>query len=116
IQPPDYVPPSLDNPVQNLPSIELFPSEQDSPHWSGTYDGFTSAGTYTIAIYATDRQVNTSSPKITSVSVNSPLARKAIILAGGADTDPLWPAIENSTLVAYNALKGQGYSDDTIRF
>jgi hypothetical protein len=116
IQPPDYVPPSLDNPVQNLPSIELFPSEQDSPHWSGVYDGFTSAGTYTIAIYATDRQTNTSSPKITSVSVNSPLARKAIILAGGSDTDLLWPAIENATLVAYNALKGQGYSDDTIRF
>jgi sugar lactone lactonase YvrE len=116
IQPPDYVPPSLDNPVQNLPSIELFPSEQDSPHWSGTYDGFTSAGTYTIAIYATDRQLNTSSPKITSVSVNSPLARKAIILAGGVDTDPLWPGIQNSTLVAYNALKAQGYSDDTIRF
>jgi sugar lactone lactonase YvrE len=116
IQPPDYVPPSLDNPVQNLPSIELFPSEQDSPHWSGTYDGFTSGGTYTIAIYATDRQLNTSSPKITSVSVNSPLARKAIILAGGVETDPLWPAIQNATLVAYNALKGQGYSDDTIRF
>ena len=115
IQPPDYVQ-SLDNPVQSLPSLELVPDAQNSPRWSGTYDGFTSEGTYTIAIYAADRQTNTSTPKITSVSVNSPRARRAIIVGGGADTDPLWPAIENSSLVAYNALRGQGYTDDTIRF
>jgi sugar lactone lactonase YvrE len=116
IQPPDFVPPLTDNPVQSLPSLELVPAAQDSPHWSGVYDGFTSEGTYTIAIYAMDRQTNTSSPKITSVSVSNPRSHKALIVAGGTQDDPLWTSYETGLRTVYNALRGQGYSDDEIRF
>ena len=55
-------------------------------------------------------------PEQTSVVVTNPLNRRAIIVAGGAQTDALWPAIEKSSRLAYEALTGQGYTDDTIYF
>ncbi|MBI4558444.1 MAG: 6-bladed beta-propeller [Candidatus Hydrogenedentes bacterium] len=116
IQPPDWAPPSADNPVQNLPSLEMFPRPDNLNRWTGTYNGFISEGTYTIAVYARDREGNTSTPSVTSVSVNNPLSRKAIMFAGATQADSLWPAIENAVRTSHSALRGQGYSDEDIRF
>ncbi|MBI4556497.1 MAG: hypothetical protein HY706_02850 [Candidatus Hydrogenedentes bacterium] len=63
-------------------SVELFPPVTDSPHWENSYDGFTTPGTYQIAVYAKDRIGNTSLPKLTTVSVINPLRRKAVLVAG----------------------------------
>jgi hypothetical protein len=50
------------------------------------------------------------------VSVNNPLRRRAIIVAGGAQTDDIWPAIQNNATLVYKALTFQGYTNDDIYF
>ena len=114
IRPPDYNQGSSDNPVQNLPSVDFLPVGGD--RYEVMYDGFNIEGTYQLAIYARDRIGNTSVPRLTSVSVNSPLRRRAIILAGGPPSGTLWPAAGNCALFAYEALKFQGYTDEDIFF
>ncbi len=114
IRPPDYNQGGSDNPVQDLPSIDLMPVGND--RYEATYNAFNISGTYQIAIYARDRIGNTSIPKITTVSVTNPLRRKAIIVAGGSQADTLWPAIERGAKLAYDALRFQGYKDDDIYF
>ena len=114
IRPPDYNQGASGNPVQNLSSIELMPAGGDQ--YDGIYDGFNMEGTYQIAIYSKDRIGNTSIPKLTTVSVNNPLKRKAIIVAGGDPSDALWPSTKNCSAFAYNALTFQGYTDNDIFF
>ena len=114
IWPPDYSAGSTTNPVQELPSIDLI--TVGGSRYEATYDGFSIEGTYQIVIYARDRLGNISTPKLTTVSVNNPLRRKAIIVAGGSPADGLWPAIENNAGLVYETLNFQGYSDDDIYF
>ncbi|MFH0814244.1 MAG: 6-bladed beta-propeller, partial [Pseudomonadota bacterium] len=114
IRPPNYMQSSPDNPVQEIPSLNLL--SVGGERYEGAYEHFNIPGTYQIAIYARDRIGNTSVPQLTTVSVNNPLTRKAIIVAGGQATDPLWPAIENNATLAYDALTYQGYTDETINF
>ena len=114
IRPPDYTQTNSNNPVQELPSVELMPVGDD--RYEGSYDGFNIPGTYQIAIYARDRMGNTFIPQLATVSVNAPLRRKAIILAGGPENEAIWPAMEKNSLLAYEALIYQGYNDDDIYF
>jgi hypothetical protein len=110
IRPPDYR--QGISSVIELPSIDLSPSEDD--RYEGTYNGFHAEGTYYIAIYAKDRLGNTSAPKLTKVSVENPLRRRAVIVAGQSDL--FWPAIENNADLVYRALRFQGYTDQDIYF
>jgi len=114
MRPPDYAETSSGNPVTGLPSVDLQPAGGD--RYEVTYSSFTTAGIYTILIYARDRQGNTSLPKLTHVTVTDPLTRKALIVAGGTVGSALWPAIEQTAQVSYNALKSQGYGDDQIYY
>jgi hypothetical protein len=115
LRPPDYNQESSSNPVTGLPGIDLQPVGGD--RYEATYANFTTAGTYTILIYARDRQGNTSVPMLTHVTVEEPLSRKAVIVAGSTTVSPpLWPAIEYSARAAYQALRFQGYSDDDIHY
>ena len=112
IRPPDYRQGTSGNPVQDLPSVDLMPVEEGQ--YEAAYDGFNAAGTYQIAIYARDRIGNTSIPKVTTVSVENPLRRRAIIVGGGGQTDELWPAVSENVKLAYGGLSFQGYSDEDI--
>ena len=114
IRPPDYQPGPAGNPVQDLPSLEMTPA--GGSRYEGSYTGFTASGTYQIAVYARDRLGNTSAPRLTTVSVNDPAARKAVIIAAGDPTGNLWPALEASAGLAYNSLIFQGYNDDNVYF
>jgi hypothetical protein len=114
IRPPDYNQGSSDNPLQGLPSVDLM--HVGGNRYEVTYDGFNIAGTYHIVIYARDHDGNTSIPQLTTVSVENPLRRRAIIAMGGLQTDPLWPAMENSATLAYEAITFQGYTDDDSYF
>jgi streptogramin lyase len=114
IRPPDYNQGSSDNPVQELPSVDLMPAGGDE--YEGTYDGFNIAGSYQIAIYARDRVGNTSIPQLTTVTVENPLTRKAIIVVGGDQSDDLWTAIEKSAELVYESLIFQGYTNLDIYF
>ncbi|MFC1798871.1 C13 family peptidase, partial [Thermodesulfobacteriota bacterium] len=114
IRPPDYNQGASSNPVNDLPFIDLFPVGGN--RYEATYDGFNIEGTYQIAIYARDQIGNTSIPELTSVSVNNPLRRRAIIALGGSQSDAIWPAMENLGTLAYESLTFQGYSVDDIFF
>jgi hypothetical protein len=118
IRPPGYSQASPDNPIQELPSIDLLPVGNE--RFEATYNRFLLNGTYQIAIYARDRVGNTSLPVITTVSVNQAITRKAVIIATSnkADplADPLWPSVEYCANAAYSALTFQGYTDEDIYF
>ncbi|MFC1505414.1 C13 family peptidase, partial [Thermodesulfobacteriota bacterium] len=116
IRPPDFNQGSSDNPVQEMPSIDLMPVDGQPGRYGATYDSFNIEGTYQVVVYARDRIGNTSIPRLTTVIVNNPLRRKAIILAGASQIDPLWPTIEKNALHAYDALRFQGYADDDVYF
>ncbi|MDM8535973.1 6-bladed beta-propeller [Desulfobacterales bacterium HSG17] len=114
IRPPGYSPGDSNNTVQSLPSVEY--TQNEGSRYEAVYDDFNFNGTYEIAVYARDNKGNTSSPAFTRIRVNDPLHRKAVIVAGGTESDSLWPAVENNTGLAYESLKFQGYSDDDIYF
>ena len=100
--------------MTELPSVDLTPV--GGGRYEGEYKNFNIAGTYQIAIYAMDRKTNTSIPKLTTVSVDNPFRRKAVIAIGSSETDAFWPVVKESASVAYKALTYQGYSDDDIYF
>ncbi|MFC1799168.1 C13 family peptidase, partial [Thermodesulfobacteriota bacterium] len=114
IRPPNYNQAASSNPVNDLPSIDLMPVGGD--RFEATYDGFNIEGTYQLAIYAGDRIGNTSIPVLTTVSVNNPLRRRAIIAIGGSQSDAIWPAMENLGTLVYGSLIFQGYTDNDIYF
>jgi len=67
ITPPGYSSGSPDNPVTDLPFINLRPAGND--RYEGIYHNFTSGGTYHIAIFAFDRGGAISLPRATKVTV-----------------------------------------------
>ena len=113
---PDFQAPTSDNPVTDLPALELLESPPGSGDYAAEYSGFTTPGTYQVVVSASDRLGNTSVPKVTTVTVSNPLARRAVIVAGGKVSDPDWPGQEAAATAAYHALKSQGYADTNIRF
>lgn len=114
VRPPDYQQGESGNPVQDLPGFDL--SSDGNGKYTGSWDQFTTAGTYQLAIYASDRAGNTSVPLLTTVSVESPLSKRAVLIAAGAANDPDYSIASNSTDVAYEALKQQGYDDEAIYY
>lgn len=111
IIPRDYNQKLSDNPVIDLPSVDLMPVADNLGQYEATYSGL-NMETYQIAIYANDRIGNTATPKLITVSEDNMLKSRAIIVVGGF----LWPGIEYNAKLAYNALTFQGYTDDDIYF
>ncbi len=111
LRPPGFNPGSPDNPVQDLPTVELA-REAGTDNYSATFNGFTSAGTYQITVYAQDAVGNTAVPEVAFLTIDNPLRRKAIIVAGGEPSDPKAGAINVNASLAYNALLQQGYGPD----
>ena len=64
IRSPDFNLISSDNPVQDLPSIDLMPVDGIPGRYEAVYNDFHIEGTYQIAIYARDRRGNTSIPEM----------------------------------------------------
>jgi sugar lactone lactonase YvrE len=115
IRPPNYAPDAEGSPVQAMPTVDLTPITGTDENYEGQWDGFTVDGTYQLVFYAMDRVGNTSMPALAKLSMKSPSARKAIIVAGGTAQSP-WPAIEKSVKTAYQSLRSQGYTADNIKF
>ncbi|RLI51457.1 MAG: hypothetical protein DRP09_19280, partial [Candidatus Thorarchaeota archaeon] len=113
VRPPNYDAGQMDNPVLEFPSKDLMPVGGNQ--YEATCEGFNIQGTYQISIYARDRVGNTSVPKLTTVSVDTPLRRRAILIAGGTTSDDLWPAVEKNMRLSYQVLTFQGYTDDDIQ-
>ncbi len=114
IKPPDYTQNlwySSNTPVLEIPSIDLMPIGNN--RYEAVYEGFNIKGTYKVAVYARDRLGNTSLPKLSTVSVDKTLRRRAVIVAGNYSTD-LGPAIKNAANLACRTLISQWYADDEI--
>ena len=69
ITPPDYSSGSPDNPVTDLPTINL--TSVGNNNYSGTYNGFTVEGVYNVAVFARDGKGVLSLPYQTSVTVST---------------------------------------------
>ncbi len=110
--PPGYVPGSADNPVSELPTVNL--DSQSGDDFSASFAGFSEIGTYQVVIYAEDGFGNVSVPSISTVTVNSPLQRRAVIIAGGDQSDAGFAAVSANTRLAYAALEQQGYGPDGV--
>ncbi len=102
-------------PVMDMPSAVLWPT--DAPNtYEGRYQGFTTPGAYQVAVYAQDRSLNVSVPKVISVSVDSPLRRRAVIVAGLETSDATAELIDQNMNLVYETLRFQGYTDDDIQY
>jgi len=111
IWPPDYQPDTSKDPLNNLPTEDLFLDNSERNNiYKGTYRNLYSEGIYNIVVFALDNQGNTSIPKMTQISVKNPLRRRAIIIVGDTDTD----ALINCAKLAYKTLKAQLYADEDI--
>ncbi|MDM8540116.1 C13 family peptidase [Desulfococcaceae bacterium HSG9] len=102
----------FDGPVTDMPGFDLTPVEGSPGQFQGSFDNFDEDTAYRIAVYARDAQGNISEPAITTVTVENPLGKRVIILAGGNATAPLWPAISNMAGLACEALVSQGYETE----
>jgi len=114
IRPPAYATGTSQKPIMELPSIDLLP--ESGKRFTGTYDGFSISGTYQVIVYARDRKGDTASPVLTEISINQPLFRRAVIVAGYPQIGVLPREMEDAAKSAYNALVYQGYTDETIYF
>ncbi|MEM7704390.1 MAG: C13 family peptidase [Pseudomonadota bacterium] len=113
LQPPGFAPSSPDSPIEDLPTIDL--SRQGvSADFSAVTDIFTAAGTYVITVNAIDSFGTPATPVVSTVTVDSPVRRKAIIVAGGDRSDVLRPAYDDNAELAYLALVEQGYGPDGV--
>jgi len=95
-----------DNSVLEMPSIDLMP-DGTTVNYKAVYDKFNIKGTYLVVIHARDSKGNTSVSEPVKVSVGEPMIRRAIIAAGS-------DAVEKNIKAAYDALKMQYYTDDSI--
>jgi hypothetical protein len=77
ITPPDYSPGSPDNPVTDLPMLEL--NSMGANRYEGTYASFSETGAYNVAIYAADAYGIMSLPVQTTVTKEG----------SGGDTEPI---------------------------
>lgn len=113
ITPPGFAPPSPDNPIQDLPRAEFFPSNAGD-RWDTTYEAFTMSGTYQIAVYARDQVGNISLPRRTTVSVGTALRDRAVLVAGAPSSAVRADAQETALRAAFEALQVQGYRENDL--
>jgi len=114
IIPPAYQPETFLNPVKQLPTIELF--AHGTQTYTAMYHDFHMKGTYQVVIYAKDRKNHIAIPKITTVTIDLPIRKKAIVILGGNSSDIYWKARNEMGKLACEALKFQGYADENIYF
>ena len=111
IMPLEYTQNAINKALIDLPSVEL--TQTNDNEYKGIFHDFTHEGTYLIAVYAKDINGFVSYPRLTTVSVQKPLKRRAIILMGKSGFDSL-TAVKSNGEFAVNALKAQALFDDDI--
>lgn len=114
IRPPETGVSEIGSPVLWLPTVPLDPVGEGV--YRGEYGAFNAAGAYQVAVYARDAAGRTSAPVQRTITVANPQRRRAILVVGGGMDDPFWPAVSNNALMAWQALKFQGYAEEDIRF
>jgi len=95
-------------------TIDLKQTGPKSNHYKCQIDGFSEPGSYTAAIVAMDWTGNQSTPYPITLHVHKGVYRRAIIIAGGEQTDSLWPSVQTSVSLVWNALKNRQYLPDDM--
>ncbi|MEM9530026.1 MAG: C13 family peptidase [Pseudomonadota bacterium] len=113
MRPPAFSTGSPDNPVQDLPGFDL-QRVPGTDTFQTEFEGFTDPGTYQIAIHARDRLGNAAVPLLTSVLVDNPLRRRAIVVSGGVPDDARYSSLARNADAAISALTQQGYGADGV--
>ncbi|MEM9533307.1 MAG: C13 family peptidase [Pseudomonadota bacterium] len=111
VRPPGFQPGSSDNPVAELPLIELSPAPTVGTY-EATSQGFNESGTYRLTVYAQDRDGNVGVPRLASISVNNPTRRRGVIAVGTRVDGSRRRAYERNGNLAFAALEQQGYGAD----
>lgn len=129
IEPPDYIVRDNENPILELPTIDLTMSGcSNGIEYCGSYDGFTTDGVYRISLLAQDifgnvtrfPDQNSGDPDFT-ITVGNPRINKAAIFAAGDSGARGQAQLQNGDF-AYQALIRQSYTDlvsgalDEIRY
>ncbi|KPA18772.1 NHL repeat containing, partial [Candidatus Magnetomorum sp. HK-1] len=100
-------------PILDLPSVDLTPSLNDG-FYEGFYSNIVENGIYNILVYAKDSNGNIAVSNPSTLSVDNLLEYKAIIIEGFSRSEEKQYAFNKWATLAYNALKGQLYSDKNI--
>ncbi len=114
VRPPDIGPAVGGPPILSLPTVPLDPD--GTSLYRGMYSDLSTAGDYQIAIYARDILGRTSQPVIRTLSVDNALRPRAILVTAASPDGPVWQAAIANSLLAYQALRFQGYSEEDILF
>jgi len=95
-------------------TIDIQLSTLNNNQFEGVYHGFETPGTYLIAYYAQDEAGIVCSPEFSTVSVESPMLRRAVLVIGESSDSDLNNFFEQTARSIYDALIFQGYTDDTL--
>ncbi len=104
--------PDPDNPVTDLPTLELAYDIADG-RYSVTYDGFTAAGTYNVTFYVQDEEGNVSLPRqayIAQIGYDD----RVVLVVGGDTSSEMWPALESLAELAYDTLRLRLFTPDRM--
>jgi len=82
--------------------------------YQSVYQGFETVGTYLVAFYAQDDANQVSIPLFTTVNVDTPMTRRAIIVVGETSSATLNTYFETLADSIYHTLIFQGYTDETL--
>lgn len=111
VRPPGFQPGSSDNPIAELPILEMEPVD-DVGTYGVTSSIFTSAGTYDIAVFAEDNDGNVGVPQLAAITVNDPTRRRAVVVVGSQQDGSRNRSFERNGSLASAALQQQGYGPD----
>ena len=102
-------------PVTGMPYVDLNPVDGRPGHYETVYTGFDQETTYQVNVYAQDAAGNISAPAVTEIKVENTFVNRAVVLAGGKETGPLWSVIANLVKLACEVFAIRGYTDDVLQ-
>ncbi|MFZ4394357.1 MAG: choice-of-anchor Q domain-containing protein [Kiritimatiellia bacterium] len=112
IVPPGFAP-NPTNPVTSLPAFNLT-YDEDTGHYSVTYDAFTAPGTYLVLFYASDVNGRVSTPRQSYVAQIG-YDDRLIFVAGGPTNATHWPAVQYLTSLATTVFRLRLFDSAHVR-
>ncbi|MBN1675592.1 MAG: VCBS repeat-containing protein [Kiritimatiellae bacterium] len=106
--------PDPDNPVIDLPELDLVAAGRSSRH-EGTYDGFSEAGIYKVMVYAKDIWGSIAIPKSCHVT-QSGFDERVVVLNAGLTNSAQWAAMDMMAARAYHTCRKRWLKPERIRY
>ncbi len=110
--PPGYVVTNADNPVSEIPELDLSYSNQ-SGRYEARYPGFSQDGTYKVLYYAKDIWGSVSLPRQSYV-IQSGYDERVVLVECGPTNLESWSSISNLATFSYHTLLSRAIPPDRI--